>query len=434
MSTPSLEEARALDDQDPLAGYRERFWIPPSPADPSQESIYLCGNSLGLQPKTTRPAMLQELDDWQRLGVEGHFEAATPWYSYHEAVREPAARLVGGHPDEVVVMNSLTVNLHLLMLSFYRPTPARPKIVIDGPCFPSDVYAVKSQLRLHGHDPAEHLLWLQPREGEHCLRTPDVEATLAEHGQQVALVLVTGVNYLTGQRMDLARIAAAGHAAGAIVGVDLAHATGNVPLKLHDWGVDFAAWCSYKYLNAGPGSLGGAFVHRKHLGQESAEGFAAFRAMPRCEGWWGNDPKSRFAMEGEFVPVSRADAWQLSNPPIFAMTPVKTSFELFDEVGMEALRVKSVALTGFLERQIDAIPGEAFEVVTPRDPEARGCQLSILVHERPRELFKALQAAGVICDFREPNVIRVAPAPLYNRYQDCWAFAQVLREAAAAHG
>ncbi|MEZ6184789.1 MAG: kynureninase [Planctomycetota bacterium] len=434
MSDATLEQAQDLDARDPLAGYRERFWIPPSPADPARESIYLCGNSLGLQPKTTRPALMQELDDWQRLGVEGHFEAQTPWYSYHEVVREPAARLVGAFPDEVVVMNSLTVNLHLLMLSFYRPTPTRPKLVIDAPCFPSDVYAVKSQLRLHGYDPEEHLIWLRPREGEHCLRTEDVEATLAAEGAQVALALITGVNYLTGQRMDLERIARAAHAQGATLGVDLAHATGNVPLRLHDWGVDFAAWCSYKYLNAGPGSLGGAFVHRKHLGQEGAEAFAAFRAQPRCEGWWGNDPASRFAMEGEFVPVPRADAWQLSNPPIFALTPVKTSLELFDEVGIPALRAKSVALTGYLERLIDAIPGEVFEVVTPRDPEQRGCQLSILVHERPEELFRALQAAGVICDFRRPNVIRVAPAPLYNGYVDCWRFAQVLRDAAAAHG
>ncbi|RMG14522.1 MAG: kynureninase [Planctomycetota bacterium] len=429
------EHARRLDREDPLRSWRERFCIPPSPAhDDGRESIYLCGNSLGLQPKAVRTFLERELDDWARLGVEGHFHAEIPWYRYHEALREPAARLVGARPHEVVLMNSLTVNLHLLLISFYRPTPARPRILLDGPCFPSDVYAAKSQLRLHGRDPEADLAWVRPRPGEHTVRAEDIEEVLAREGSSIATVLLGGVNYLTGQRHDLRRLARAAHAAGCLFGVDLAHAAGNVPLALHDDEVDFAVWCSYKYLNSGAGAVAGAFVHERHLGRGGEEDYAAFRALPRCEGWWGNDPDTRFAMEEEFLPVRSADAWQLSNPPIYALAPAKVAYDMFDEVGMPALRRKSERLTAYLLERIDAIGSEAFEVVTPRDPAQRGCQLSILVHERPRELHAALAAAGVVCDFREPNVVRVAPTPFYNTFHDCWAFAEVLRQAAAAHG
>jgi kynureninase len=425
--------ARELDAADPLKGFREKFHIPPSPRhDDGRASIYLCGNSLGLQPKATRPALEQELEDWARLGVEGHFDAKTPWLPYHEHLRDLAAQVVGAQPHEVVVMNSLTVNLHLLLISFYRPTAERYKIVIDGPCFPSDVYAAKSQLRLHGHD-EDGLRSVSPREGEHTVREQDLEALLEAEGDSIALVLLGGVNYYTGQLFDLARVAKACHAKGALLGVDLAHAAGNAPLRLHDDGVDFAAWCSYKYLNAGPGAVAGAFVHERHLGRGGPESFDTFRRQPRCEGWWGNDPETRFEMGPDFVPVKSADAWQLSNPPILAMTPVLSSLRIFAEAGMQRLREKSERLTGYLAERIAAIGAPAFEVITPSEPERRGCQLSILVHDRPRELFERLQAAGVICDFRRPNVIRIAPTPLYNTFHDCWVFSEVLAEAAAEH-
>lgn len=420
-------EAQRLDSEDPLGHLRERFHIPFVPGT-ERESIYLCGNSLGCQPKALRAAMTQELADWATLGVEGHFHAAVPWYRYHEALREGAAAVVGAKPHEVVVMNSLTTNLHLLMVSFYRPTSERYRILIDAPCFPSDVYAVKSQLRLHGRDPEADLVWIRPREGEHTVRSEDLATLLEREGNSIALVLNGGVNYLTGQLHDLEAWAKAAHAAGCVFGVDLAHAAGNAPLELNAWGVDFAAWCSYKYINSGAGAVGGAFVHEKHLGRDGEAGFADHTARPRFEGWWGNDPDTRFEMGEAFVPVKSADAWQLSNPPVMALAPVKVSLDLFSEVGMPALRKKSEQLTAYLLGLIDGIGSESFEVITPRAPEARGCQLSILVHDQPRELFKALQAAGVICDFREPNVIRVAPTPLYNTFHDCWAFAQVLAE------
>ncbi|MBL4847364.1 MAG: kynureninase [Planctomycetes bacterium] len=427
--TGKLDEAgaRALDAGSELASTRERFLIPPSPAHESREAIYLCGNSLGLQPKTLRPALLAELDDWGRLGVEGHFHGKHPWFSAHEPLRAPAARLVGAEPHEVVVMNSLTVNLHLLMASFFRPEGQRTKILIDAPTFPSDVYAVKSQLRFHGLDPAEHLLVVGPRDGEHTLRTEDVLETLEREGDRIALLLLGGVNYYTGQLLPLGKVTSAAQAKGCVVGVDLAHAAGNAVLKLHEWGVDFAAWCNYKYINSGPGALGGAFVHERHLGRGGAEDFAAFTARPRFEGWWGNEPESRFQMGPEFVPVKAADAWQLSNPPILALTPVRVSLELFEEIGIDRLREKSLRLTGYLEQLLDGISDQGLEVITPRDPDQRGCQLSILAHNDPEGLHARLQAAGVICDFRRPNVIRVAPVPLYNTFLDCYEFAEVLR-------
>jgi kynureninase len=422
----TLAEAQALDAADELRSYRERFLIPPVPGAEG-ESIYLCGNSLGLQPKALKEEMLQELEDWGQLGVEGHFHGKHPWYEAHAPLREPAARLVGALPHEVVIMNSLTVNLHLLMASFFRPEGTRTKLLIDAPTFPSDVYAAKSQLRAHGLDPAEHLIVVSPREGEHTLRTEDLLAVLEEQGQEIACLLLGGVNYYTGQLLELGPITQAAQAQGCTVGVDLAHAAGNAPLKLHEWGVDFAAWCSYKYINSGPGALAGAFVHERHLGRGGAEDFAAFTARPRYEGWWGNDPESRFEMGPDFVPVKSADAWQLSNPPILALAPIRVSLRIFDEVGIERLRAKSLQLTGYLEKLLEGISSEALEVITPRDPDQRGCQLSILAHRDPEGLHERLQAAGVICDFRRPNVIRIAPVPLYNSFEDCFRFAEVLK-------
>jgi len=412
------EYARQLDAEDSLGGFREKFHLPLD-AD-GRPLIYFVGNSLGLMPKTTRRVVEQELEDWARLAVDGHFDAATPWYSYHETVREPAARLVGAQPNEVVCMNSLTVNLHLLMATFYRPTKSRRKILMEDPAFPSDTYAIKSQIAHHGFHPNESLVLAQPREGEHSIRQEDIEALLEKEGDQIALVLFAGVNFFTGQFFDLARLTTAAQARGCVVGIDLAHAVGNVPLRLHDWKVDFAVWCSYKYLNSGPGAVAGAFVHERH---------ATNRDLPRLAGWWGNDPATRFRMqlEPEFIPVPSADAWQVSNPPILALAPLRTSFAIFDEGGgMERLREKSERLTGYLQFLLDRAPSRLFTVITPRSPNERGCQLSILVHEHPRELFRKLEAAGVKTDFREPNVVRVAPTPLYNTFHEVWRFGQIL--------
>lgn len=434
--SPDESFARRLDEQDPLRSTRELFVIPTvesilagtKPAvmgwggevvEPGTPAAYFVGNSLGLMPKATPAAIKQELDDWARLAVEAHFEGTNPWFSYHEAFREMGARLVGARPGEVVMMNSLTVNLHLLMVSFYRPTSERHKIVIEDGAFPSDSYAVASQAAFHGFDPAEAVVRLRPREGEHTLRTEDVCGYLESEGKSVALVMLGGVNYRTGQLFDMERITAAGKAAGCVVGWDLAHAAGNVPLRLHDWGVDFAAWCSYKYLNAGPGAVAGAFVHELHG--------RAFD-LRRFAGWWGNDPATRFKMGPEFTPREGADGWQLSNPPILAMAPLRVSLEIFDRVGMEALRAKSLRLTGYLEYLLDRFPPGTLEIITPRDPAQRGSHLSIAVAGCGKELVGQLKQAGCICDFREPNVIRVAPVPLYVSFHDVWRFAEALRK------
>ena len=415
--------ARQLDAEDPLAAYRERFHIPRR-AD-GQPVIYFCGNSLGLEPKAARAIIERELDAWERLAVDAHFKAESPWYSYHEIFRETGARLVGALPGEVVMMNGLTVNLHLMLVSFYRPTPARHKILIEDSAFPSDAYAVKSQIRYHGLDPAGSLLIARPRTGEALIRTEDIEALLEERGEEIALVMLSGVHYLTGQVFDIERIAAAARRQGCAVGFDLAHAAGNVILKLHDWQVDFAVWCSYKYLNGGPGAVAGCFVNQAH-GKD--------KTVPRFAGWWGNDPDTRFLMhlQTEFAPRDGAEGWQLSNPPILAMAPLRASLGIFDEVGMEALRAKSVRLTGYLQYLIDHIPSERFQVITPRDPSARGCQLSIRVREQPGELLQALAAERIVVDFREPDVIRAAPVPLYNTFHEVWRFAEVLGRRAAS--
>jgi kynureninase len=420
----SAEEqfAHQLDAEDSLRHLREKFHLPL--AKDGKPLIYLAGNSLGLMPKAAREIVEQELDDWAKLAVDAHLKAATPWYTYHETLREPAARLVGAQPNEVICMNSLTVNLHLMMATFYRPTKARSKILMEEPAFPSDTYAVKTQIAHHGFDPKEALVLARPREGEFTVRPDDIDAVLEKHGDQIALVLFAGVNFFTGQLFDIETIAAAAQKRGCTVGIDLAHAVGNVPLKLHDWNVDFAVWCSYKYLNAGPGAVAGAFVHERH---------AANRKLPRLAGWFGNDPATRFRLhlEPEFIPVPSADGWQISNPPIFSMAPLRASLSIFDEAGgMEALRAKSIKLTGYLQFLLEgpAAAGQPYMVITPRDSKDRGCQLSILVPEHPKELFGKLEAAGVKCDFREPNVIRAAPTPLYNTFHEVWRFAKILAE------
>jgi kynureninase len=416
---PSTTEshARQLDAADPLAAYRDRFHIPRR-ADGSTV-VYLAGHSLGLQPRTVQALVEQELRDWADLGVDAHFEGRTPWYSYHEVFREIGARLVGGVPGEVVMMNSLTVNLHLMMVTLYRPTSKRYKILVDEPSFPSDRYAVASQLRYHGYDPAEALVVAAPRTGEHLLRIEDLEDLLERDGERIALAILNGVNFVTGQVMDMARITAAARRCGCVVGFDLAHAAGNVPLRLHDWEVDFAVWCNYKYLNSGPGAVGGCFVHERH---------GRNLDLPRFAGWWGSDPDTRFRMhlQPELVPREGADGWQISNPPILSMAPVKASLDIFDEVGMDALRAKSQRLTGYLQLLLDELGSPRFEVITPREPAQHGCQLSLLVRDRPKELLDDLHAAGVICDFREPDIIRAAPVPLYNTFHDVWRFTQAL--------
>jgi kynureninase len=411
--------ARRLDAEDPLSPFRGQFLLPRWPE--GAPLVYLCGHSLGLQPAAARGLVQQELDDWARLGVDGHFHGTTPWYSYHEALRDSGARLVGALPHEVVFMNSLTVNLHLMMATFYQPSGRRRCVLIDEPAFPSDLYAVQSQIRHHGHQPADALLAIGPRGAEPIVRPGDVEEMLDRRGKEIAVVVWNAVNFLTGQLFDPKHLTTIAHRQGCIVGLDLAHAVGNVPLSLHEWGADFAVWCSYKYLNGGPGAVGGAFVHERHGRNIS---------LPRLAGWWGNDPATRFRMQlqPDFIPKEGADGWQVSNPPILAMAPLRASLALFDAAGMPAVREKSKRLTAYLFELLDRLPAGHFEVVTPRDPGQRGSQVSLLVHDRPRELVTALERAGITCDFREPNVVRLAPAPLYNTYHDVWQFADALGE------
>ena len=405
-----LPFAQAMDAADPLAPFREKFHIPRSSS--GEECIYLCGHSLGLQPKTARAYLEQELRDWAELGVEGHFHARHPWMPYHRLLTEQTAALVGASPNEVVVMNSLTVNLHLMMASFYRPARERHKIVIERGAFPSDQYAVKSQIRFHGFT-SDSLLELAPREGESCMRDEDVELLIEREGGSIALILLGGVNYATGQLFNMEAIAKAGHRAGCVVGFDLAHAAGNVPLRLHDWAPDFAVWCSYKYLNGGPGCVAGCFVHERH---------AQAWDLPRFAGWWGHDEKSRFQMGPDFHPMAGAEGWQLSNPPILALAPLRASLEIFAEAGMERLRAKSRSLTGYMEFLLQRQQDRKFSIITPADAEMRGAQLSIRLARHGRELCDQLAAQGVIGDWREPDTFRVAAIPLYNSYQDVHGF------------
>jgi len=407
------EFAIAMDERDPLRGFRSRFCLPKIAR--GEDCIYLCGHSLGLQPKSVREYVEQELEDWAQLGVEGHFRGRNPWMPYHRLLAETTAELVGAKPVEVVVMNSLTVNLHLMMVSFYRPNAKRFKIVIEHAAFPSDQYAVKSQIRFHGLDPATALIELTPREGESCLRDEDIEAAIEREGDSIALILLGGVNYATGQAFAMERITRAGHARGCVVGFDLAHAAGNFPLKLHEWGPDFAVWCSYKYLNGGPGCIAGCFVHERHN---------CARDLPRFAGWWGHDETVRFEMGPDFQPMPGGEGWQLSNPPILGLAALRASMDIFHEAGMERLRAKSVLLTGYLEFLLKQQASSRFSIITPRDSERRGAQLSIRVLAEGRALCARLTEEGILGDWREPDTYRVAPVPLYNSYLDVYRFAR----------
>ena len=408
--------ATAMDENDPLRDFRDRFHMPITSS--GSPAIYLTGNSLGLQPRSAREYVEQELDDWARLGVGGHHAARNAWLPYHEFLTENMAAIVGAEPVETVVMNSLTVNLHLLMVSFYRPTRERYKVVIENGSFPSDRYAVESQIKFHGFDPQEALIELTPRDGQTTLLTDDIVETIERNGDAIALIMLGGVNYYTGQAFEMKAITAAGHGRGCVVGFDLAHAAGNINLELHDWDVDFAAWCTYKYLNGGPGAVAGAFIHERH---------STSFDLPRFAGWWGHDKGSRFLMGPEFRPMDGAEGWQISNPPILQMAALRASLEIFAGAGMEALIAKSKALTAYLESLLDQLSDERIDVITPRNPSARGCQLSIRVRRSDKSLFEALTAAGIAADWREPDVIRVAPVPLYNSFADIERFAAILK-------
>ena len=411
----SLDYAQKLDIEDPLKAYREKFYIPKQ--ENEEPHVYLCGNSLGLQPKGTKNYIEQELEDWKQYGVEGHLKAKNPWLHYHEFLTDKMAKVVGAKPIEVVVMNTLSVNLHLLMASFYRPTKERYKILIESDAFPSDRYAVESQIKFHGYE--NGLVELRPRKGEDLLRNEDIEATIKNKGDEIALILIGCPNYYTGQVFDLKRLATLGHAKGCMIGVDLAHGAGNLKLALHDSNIDFAAWCTYKYLNSGPGSVGGCFIHKRH-----AEAFD----LPRFAGWWGHDKETRFGMRDDFNPMPGAEGWQLSNPPILSLAAIKASLDIFEEVGMEALVNKSKKLTGYLERLINQLDGNPIEIITPKNPDERGCQLSLrILHKDGKTVFKGITSKGVIADWREPDVIRIAPAPLYNSYEDVFNFVEILK-------
>lgn len=413
----SLAFAQYLDANDPLSDYRAQFHLPKH--TDGSDILYFCGNSLGLQPKKVADYLMQELEDWKTHGVEGHFNAKNAWMPYHEFFSKKLSKVVGAQENEVVVMNTLTANLHLMMVSFYRPDAKRNKIIIEGAAFPSDKYAVASQIRFHGFDPAESLIQLRPRPGEETLRTEDIEAVLRDNADSVALLMLGGVNYYTGQFFDLEYLAKVGHEIGAMVGYDLAHAAGNVELKLHDWEVDFAVWCHYKYLNSGPGAIAGAFVHQKHLNDPN---------IPRFEGWWGTDKKSRFLMKDTFEPMPSAESWQLSNAPVFSMTPLLASLELFEEVGIQKLNEKSRQMTAYLEYLLLQIDNDRIRIITPSTPKDRGCQLSIQVQNGNKAIFDRITAQGVVADWREPDVIRVAPVPLYNSYLDVFKFVNILKD------
>ena len=413
----SIEFARALDRKDPLRDYKKRFHHPKTPE--GDDCIYFCGNSLGLQPVSARSWVERIMKDWETKAVEGHFEGKEPWVPYHELLAPAMSRIVGAKEEEVILMNSLTVNLHLMMVTFYRPVAGRHKILIEKNAFPSDQYAVKSQIRFHGFEVEESLIEMSPRKGEATLRTEDIVRRIEGEGEQIALVMMGGLNYYTGQVYDMKRIAAAARDKGCVVGFDLAHAVGNVPLELHDWKVDFAVWCTYKYLNSGPGGIAGAFVHERHHKNEN---------LPRFAGWWGHDKQDRFLMEENFVPIPTAEGWQLSCGPILLEASLRASLEIFDEVGMGELRRKSELLTGFLEFLISAIETDKIDIITPSDPGQRGCQLSVRVIGSDKGLFHALRKRGIITDWREPDVIRVSPAPLYNSFEEVFRFVEHLKQ------
>ena len=406
-----------MDQNDELKSYRDSFHFPVD--SNGNKMLYFTGNSLGLQPKTTKAAVEQELDDWANFAVEGHFKAKNPWMPYHELLTNDMAEIVGAKPEEVVIMNSLTANLHFLMISFYNPTKKRYKILIESDAFPSDRFAVKSQLKLHGFDSEKDLIEWSPRTNENLLRIEDLKEIIKKNGDEIALILVGGVNYYTGQLLDLKKIAKIGHSKGCKVGIDLAHGVGNVNLKLHESGIDFAAWCTYKYLNSGPGSLGGIFVNNKHKKNKS---------LKRLTGWWGQNKSKRFKMREELDISNGAEGWQLSNPAILSMAAIKASLELFRKVGMNKLRMKSIKLTGYLEYLILKMNNKNIDIITPKDPNQRGCQLSIKLNNSNKSLHKNLRLNNVITDWRDPNVIRCAPVPFYNSYQDVYNFVKILKK------
>ncbi len=415
----SREFAKKLDQQDPLKSYRDQFLFPKVN---DKQVIYFTGNSLGLQPKNTKKYVDDVMKDWAELAVEGHFYADKSWWDYHERMAKPLSKIVGAKPSEITVMNTLTVNLHLLMVSFYRPTKKRYKIICEEKAFPSDQYMLQSQVRFHGYDPNDAIVEIKKRKGEHNFRIEDILSTVQSVGEECALILIGGVNYYTGQVFDMKTITQAGHKIGAFVGWDLAHGAGNIELKLHDWDVDFASWCSYKYMNSGPGNASGCFIHER---------FHDRKDIPRFEGWWGTKKESRFLMKPEFEPMPNADAWQLSNAPILSLAPYLASLELFDAVGMDLLIEKRNLIVAYLEfvlKSIDAEVDSSFEIITPSNQEERGTQLSVFLHGEGRKLFDYLMENGVITDWREPNVIRLAPAPFYCSYEDMYEFGQVLKQ------
>jgi len=416
-----LADARTRDKADPLARFRQEFLFPQTPA--GEPFVYLTGNSLGLQPKKALSYVMQEMEDWARLGVEGHFHARKPWYPYHEFLTDPVARLVGALPSEVVIMNGTTVNLHLMLTSFYRPTPERNRILVLKTAFPSDRYAVDSQVRLHGYDPEKAVLELAPKEGEETIRLEELMLLLQDEGHTLALVLLENPNYLTGQAFPMKEITAEAHKRGALVGWDLAHGAGNLLVKLHDWEVDFAVWCSYKYLNGGPGAVAGAFVHERHAKDETT---------PRLAGWWGFDKAKRFEMTPKFLPIPTAESWQLSNPPILQMAALRASLEIFDAATIELIRQKSEKLTGYFIELLSAFPEDRCQIITPKDAASRGSQLSLHLKGSDRSWVKWFHDRGIICDFRHPDVFRASPVPLYCRYEDVARFCEALKEKVGA--
>lgn len=415
----TAEFAAAMDAADKLSHFRQRFYFP---QHNGKDAIYLTGNSLGLQPKTARAFVEQEFADWEKYGVEGHFKGKNPWFAYHHFLTENAAKVVGALPDEVVIMNNLTTNLHLMMVSFYRPEGTRYKILMEEGAFPSDMYAMETQARFHGYDPKDAIIELSPRAGEYTLRTEDIVKTIEQHADSIATVMIGGVNYYTGQAFDMQAITTAAHKAGAICGFDLAHAAGNLVLKLHDWDVDFAVWCSYKYLNSGPGGTSGAFINERHVKNPD---------LIRFGGWWGHNEEERFLMKKGFHPMPNAGAWQLSNAQVFPMAIHRASLEIFAEAGMENLRAKSEQLTAYLEFILDGLTQSGkhtFTIITPKNPNERGCQLSVMVKENGKQLFESLTNNGIIADWREPNVIRMAPVPLYNSFMDVWELGKLMSD------
>ena len=413
----NLAFANQLDEQDSLNQFREQFYIP---VINGNECIYFTGNSLGLQPKTTQDYVVNELEDWANFGVEGHFHATNPWFSYHEIFPQQVAKIVGALPEEVVVINQLTVNLHLLMTTFYRPTKERFKIICEAKAFPSDQYAFESQVKLHGVNPDEAIIEVTPREGEYSIRTEDIIATIEKHSSSIALVLFSGVNYYTGQVFDMPSITKAAHNIGAYCGFDLAHAAGNIELHLHDWNVDFACWCSYKYLNSGPGGVAGAYIHQKHFTNKS---------LQRLAGWWGQNKTNRFKMEKGFDPIETAEGWQLSNAPILSMAAHKASLDIFEDAGIENLVAKGKQLSDYLffiiEELNSTLTKKAIEIITPKNE--KGCQVSMLMLQKGKEVFEALKQNGVLADWREPNVIRIAPVPLYNTFKEIYHFGEIVK-------